>query len=54
MHRAAAAAALIVVPGLALAHPDHGAPDGHLHGWGTEHLLLFAVVFALVAFAARK
>ena len=49
-----AAAALIAFSGEALAHPGHGAPDGHFHGWGLEHGLLFAVVFVVLAFAAMK
>jgi len=49
-----AAAALIVFSGEAVAHPGHGAPEGHFHGWGLEHFLLFAVVFAVLAFAVKK
>ena len=49
-----AAAALIVFSGGVFAHPGHGALEGHFHGWGLEHALLFAVVFAVLAFAARK
>ena len=48
------AAALIAVSPVAYAHPGHGAPEGHFHGWGLEHALLFAVIFALMAFAIRK
>lgn len=47
-------AGLSVFAGNALAHPGHGAPGGHLHGWGPEHILLIAVIFALLAFASRK
>ncbi len=46
-----AAAALTLFAGQVFAHP--GA-EGHVHGWGMEHVLLFAVVFAFLAFAARK
>lgn len=49
-----AAAALIVFSGEAFAHAGHGAPEGHFHGWGVEHALLFAAVFAVLAFAVRK
>jgi len=49
-----AAAALIAFAGEALAHPGHGAPELHFHGWALEHALLFAVVFAVLAFAAKK
>ena len=49
-----AAAGLMVFAGTVLAHPGHGAPEGHFHGWGLEHALLFAVIFALMAFAIRK
>ncbi len=52
MHRAAAA--LIAFPGTLFAHPGHGALDGHFHGWGPEHVLLFVVVLAFVAFALGK
>jgi hypothetical protein len=46
-----AAAALTLFSGQVLAHP--GA-EGHFHGAGIEHVLLFAVIFALLAFALRK
>ena len=49
-----AAAILMVFAGEALAHSGHGAPEGHFHGWGLEHALLFAVILALMAFAIRK
>jgi hypothetical protein len=49
-----AAAALIVFAGNVLAHPGHGAPEGHFHGWGVEHALLLAVVFGVLVFALRK
>jgi hypothetical protein len=52
MHRAAAA--LIIFSGELLAHPGHGAPEGHFHGWGLEHGLLFALVFGMLVFAVRK
>ena len=46
-----AAAALIVFSGQVVAHP--GA-EGHFHGLGVEHALLFVVIAGLLAFAARK
>ena len=49
-----AAATLIAFPGALLAHPGHGALEGHFHGWGLEHALLFAAIFAFLAFAVRK
>jgi hypothetical protein len=49
-----AAAALTAFSAQVLAHPGHGAPDGHFHGWGIEHALLIAVIFGLLAFAGRK
>ena len=49
-----AAAGLIVFSGNLLAHPGHGAPDAHLHGWGVEHALLIIIVFGVLAFALRK
>jgi hypothetical protein len=49
-----AAAALMVFAGNAAAHPGHGAPEVHIHGWGVEHVLLLVVVLVFLAFAARK
>ena len=49
MHRAAAA--LTLFSGRAFAHP--GA-EGHFHGMGIEHALLFAAISAFLAFALRK
>jgi len=49
-----AAAALIAFSGNLLAHPGHGAPEGHFHGWGPEHALLLVVILTFLAFAARK
>jgi hypothetical protein len=49
-----AAAALIVFAGNVVAHPGHGAVEGHFHGLGLEHFLLFAMVAALLAYAVRK
>ena len=46
-----AAAALTVFSGQVLAHP--GA-EGHFHGLGVEHALLFAVIAGVLAFAVRK
>jgi len=46
-----AAAALMAFAEPALAHPG---PDGHLHGLGIEHGLLFIVVLGLLAFATKK
>ena len=49
-----AAAGLIAFPGILLAHPGHGALEGHFHGLGIEHGLLFAVIAGFLVFAARK
>ena len=49
-----AVAALIAFSEKVLAHPGHGAPAGHFHGWGLEHVLLFAVVLAVLAIAVSK
>jgi len=49
-----AAAGLIMFAGNVLAHPGHGAPDGHFHGFGAEHVVLLAVVVAMLAYAVRK
>lgn len=49
-----AATALIVFAGQAVAHPGHGAPESHIHGFGVEHVLLLAVVLVVLAFAVKK
>ena len=49
-----AAATLIAFSGNLCAHPGHGAVEGHFHGLGLEHGLLFAVIFGLLAFALKK
>ncbi len=49
-----AAAALIAFSGELFAHPGHGAPDVHVHGWGVEHVLLLVVILGVLAFAVRK
>ena len=46
-----AAAALTAFSGQVWAHP--GA-EGHFHGLGAEHALLFAVIFGVLAYAVRK
>jgi hypothetical protein len=46
-----AAAALTLFSGQVLAHPG---TEGHFHGPGIEHFLLFAVMFGVLIFAARK
>jgi hypothetical protein len=48
------AAAVLMFSGQVLAHPGHGAAEGHFHGWGAEHVLLLAVVLAALAFALRE
>jgi hypothetical protein len=49
-----AAAALTAFSAQVLAHPGHGAPEGHFHGWGMEHFVLLVVVFAILAYAVKK
>ena len=49
-----AAAALIVVAGNALAHPGHGAPEGHFHWVGPEHVALLVLIVGLLVYAVRK
>ena len=49
-----AAAALIAFSGEILAHPDHGASEGHFHGLGLEHALLLAAVIAVCVFPLKK
>jgi hypothetical protein len=49
-----AAATLIAFSANLAAHPGHGALEGHFHGIGLEHVLLFAVVLAVLAFAVKK
>ena len=46
-----AAAALTLFSGQALAHPG---TEGHFHGLGIEHALLFAVMVGVLVFAVRK
>ena len=48
-----AAATLMIAAGSALAHPGHGAPEGHLHGLGMEHLVLLIVVVGFLIYAQR-
>jgi hypothetical protein len=45
---------LIVFSGEVLAHPGHGAAEGHFHGIGVEHVILFAVVFLVLIFSIKK
>lgn len=52
MHRAALIA--IFSAGEALAHPGHGAPEGHLHGLGWGHLLWAIAIAAVAAWAASR
>ena len=49
-----AAAALILFTGQALAHPGHGAAEGHFHGLGIEHGVLLVIVLGLIAYALKK
>jgi hypothetical protein len=49
-----AAAALIVFTGEVFAHQGHGAVEGHFHGVGVEHVILFALVFLVLVFSIRK
>jgi hypothetical protein len=49
-----AAAALIVFSGQVLAHPGHGAVEGHFHGLSIEYVLLIAVVVAFLTYAVKK
>ena len=49
-----AAAALIVFAGNVAAHPGHGGPQGHFHGLGLEHAVLFALIAGVLAYAVRK
>lgn len=44
----------MVFSGALLAHPGHGAAEGHFHGLGLEHALLIAVVFGALAFAIKN
>ncbi len=44
----------MILAGDVLAHPGHGSPEGHFHGWGVEHAVLFTVIAAALFFAARK
>ena len=49
-----AAAALMVFSGQVLAHPGHGAAEGHFHGLGIEHGLIFAAIVFLLFAAFKK
>jgi len=49
-----AAAALTAFAGQALAHPGHGAPEGHIHAWGIEHAVLLLAILAFLAYALKK
>jgi len=40
--------------GEALAQPARGAGEGHFHWLGVQHVILFAVMFLLLAIAIRK
>jgi len=44
----------MLLAGNVLAHPGHGAPEGHFHGWGLELALLLVAICAAIAFALRK
>ena len=46
--------ALLVWAGSAAAHPGHGAPEGHFHWVGAEHVVLLLVVAGFLAYALRK
>ncbi|MFY9317416.1 MAG: hypothetical protein WAO95_17900 [Burkholderiales bacterium] len=45
----------LAAAGSAIAHPGHGAPERHFHGWGVEHglLLLVFLLFLFVAFRGK-
>ena len=45
---------MLFLAGEALAHPGHGAPEGHMHAWGIEHGLLFAVIVLLLIYLFKK
>ena len=47
-------AGLSMFAGNAIAHPGHGAVEGHFHGLGLEHGLLLALVLAFLAYAVKK
>jgi hypothetical protein len=44
----------MLLAGNVIAHPGHGAPDGHFHGLGLEHALLLLAVAGFLAYALRK
>ncbi len=54
MTRAAVFLSFAAAAGAVLAHPGHGAAEGHLHGWGAEHLLLLALGIGAAIFFLRK
>ena len=47
-------AAMLAAAGNAIAHPGHGAPEGHFHWVGPEHVALLVLVVGLLVYAVRK
>ena len=47
-------AATLAAAGSAIAHTGHGAPEGHLHWVGFEHVALLALIAGLLVYAARR
>lgn len=54
MTRVAVFLSSALAAGAVLAHPGHGAAEGHLHGWGAEHLALLALGIGVALFFLRK
>lgn len=49
-----AAVILMVFAGEALAHPGHGAPEGHFHAFGIEHVILLIAVVGFLFYVIKK
>lgn len=47
-------AAILLLAGDALAHPGHGAPEGHFHGLGWDHTLWAVAIVAVAVWAAMR
>ena len=49
-----AALAMMVLAGEALAHPGHGAPEGHFHAHAAGYLAGIVVVLLILVYALNR
>ena len=49
-----AALAMMVLAGEAVAHPGHGAPEGHFHAHAAEYLAGLVLVLLIVLYAIKR